>query len=141
MDLENYWPRYDEHGKANNGQCIWGDIKLGHLPTFVYDDRSVSQVHANANSRTQEALNYKARYLDAFQYYQARCQHHNHPVSEVTKKRIVPHSCRPASNKNRVECKHGAPWVERLNHVGPLLICRRIAKTRKLKCTGARNVL
>ena len=74
MVLENYWPRYDEHGKANNGQCIWGDIKLGHLPTFVYDDRSVSQVHANANSRTQEALNYKARYLDAFQYYQARCQ-------------------------------------------------------------------
>ena len=56
-------------------------------------------------------------------------------------KRIVPHACRPTNHKNRVECKHGAPWVERLNHVGPLLICRRIANTRKLKCTGARNVL
>ena len=66
MDLENNWPRYDEHSEASNGQCIWGDIKLGRLPKFVYDDRSASQVHADANSRTQEALNYKARYLDAF---------------------------------------------------------------------------
>ena len=93
MDLENNWPRYDEHSEATNGQRIWGDIKLGRLPSFVYDDRSASQVLADANSRTLEAANYKAKYLDAFQYFQARCQHHMHPVSQVTKKRIIPHAC------------------------------------------------
>ena len=71
----------------------------------------------------------------------ASCQHHMHLVSEVTEVTIVPHACRPRSNKNRIECKHGAPWVQKSNHVDPLLICKKIAKTRKLKCTGARNVL
>ena len=55
--------------------------------------------------------------------------------------RRLPDACWRRNRMNRIVCKHGAPWVERLNHVGPPLICRRIAKTRKLKCTGARNVL
>ena len=62
-------------------------------------------------------------------------------VANLLHLRRLPHACWRRSRKNRIECKLGAPWVERLNHVGPLLICRRIAKTRKLKCTGARNVL
>ena len=35
MDLENNWPRCDEHSEATNGHRIWGDIKLGRLPKFV----------------------------------------------------------------------------------------------------------
>ena len=61
-------------------------------------------------------------------------------VANLLHLRRLPHACWRRSRKNRIACKHGAPWVERLNHVGPLLICTRIAQTRKLKSTGARNV-
>ena len=62
-------------------------------------------------------------------------------VANLLLPRRLPNACWPKNRMNRMACKHSAPWVERLNHVGPLLNCRRIAKTRKLKCTGARNVL
>jgi hypothetical protein len=140
-DIEVHWPRFDENCDATDGTCVWGDTRSGRIPSFVYNDRSFQQVQADAESRTQEASAYKAKYLKAFQYSQARCQHHMHPISKVTQKRVIPHACRPVGRKNKIECKHGAPWVEKLNYEGPLLICKKIAKRRNLRCSGNRNVL
>ena len=89
-----------------------------------------------------EAVAYKEKYWNAFQYFQARCQHHMHPMSSVTNTRTVPHACRRAGvGKKKIECKHGAPWLERLNLKKPSLLCKKIAKKRELRCSGNRNVL
>lgn len=60
-------------------------------------------------------------------------------VANLLLPRRLPDACWPRNRMNRIACKHGAPWVERLNHVGPLLTCTKIAKTSELKSTGARN--
>ena len=103
-NIEAHWPRFDENCAATDGTCVWGDTRLGRIPSFVYDDRSFLQVQADAESRTQGAVEYKAKYLNAFQYFQARCQHHMHPIRKATQKRVVPHDCRPRGNKNIIEC-------------------------------------
>ena len=48
-------------------------------------------------------------------------------------------ACRSKTNPN--ECKHGAPWTNRLNLETPVLICQGLAKKFKLRCSGARNWL
>ena len=158
------WPRFDEAEEPSNSQKLWGDVRLGRLPAVVQHDRppplaagsscepgrsatgnsdvpSVSVDLADAERYLADAERYKAKCLDAFQYFQARCQHHMHRVSSSTGKRTIPNACRPAGNKKRLECKHGAPWVERLNVKKPLLLCKKIAKKRMLRCSGNRNVL
>ena len=91
-----------------------------------------------------------------------RSQHHIHPlrpskklpdggsnrglkrkhICDTAMIRVIPNACRARGNKN--ECKHEAPWTNRLNH-GPdakvRLICPGIAKKRKLRCSGARNAV
>ena len=101
-DIEAHWPRFDENCATTDGKCIWGDIRLGRIPSFVYDESGVQQVQADAERRTQEASKYKAKYLKAFQYFQARCQQHMRPISKVTQKRVVPHACRPSGYKTKL---------------------------------------
>ena len=57
-------------------------------------------------------------------------------------KRLVPNAC--ASRKNKRECKHEAPWTNRLSPewmTTPLLVCKGIAKKFKLRTSGVRNWL
>ena len=76
----------------------------------------------------------------------SRCQHHIHceVVDPKTKqkKRLVPNAC--ASKKNMIECKHEAPWSNRVSPewmTTSLLLCKGIAKKFKLKTSGVRNWL
>ena len=57
-------------------------------------------------------------------------------------KRAVPNAC--ASKTNNKECKHEAPWANRVAPdwmSGPLLICKGLAKILKVKTSGVRNWL
>ena len=108
-----------------------GEANWEYIAEVKNDPQIQIPIFGNGDINTPEkALEYKEKYLDAFQYFQARCQHHMHPISNMTKKRLVPNACRPVGNKKKTECKHGAPWIERLNTTRPLLICKKIAKKK-----------
>jgi len=89
---------------------------------------------------------FKKRFVEAFQYFQSRCQHHIHRLvidpKTGEKKRVIPNAC--TSKSNRKECKHEAPWTNRLSPPwmsAPLLVCKGIAKQFKLRTSGVRNWL
>ena len=87
-----------------------------------------------------EANQYEIMFERAFQYFQSRCQHHIHML--VNGEGIVPNTCRSKLNSN--ECKHEAPWTNRVSppwRTSPLLICKCIAKKLRLRCSGFRNWL
>ena len=117
---------------------------MGRLPRFLYDDAKVattSPLHAK-----KDVDEFRKKFDVALQYFMSRCQHHIHrevvdPKTEL-KKRLVPNAC--ASKKNKKECKHEAPWTNRVSPAWmtePLLVCKGIAKKFKLKTSGVRNWL
>ena len=56
--------------------------------------------------------------------------------------RVIPHACKSKANKN--ECKHEAPWTNKLNcglGARARLICPGLAKKRGLRTSGARNMV
>ena len=60
----------------------------------------------------------------------------------VNGKRIVPNACR--SKAKPTVCKHEAPWTNRVSPpwmTAPLVVCKGIAKTFTLRCSGVRNWL
>ena len=148
-----------------------GPIKLGRLPRFVYeyacdstsqshrgghspcekdnDDSSSSRPLRGGHSPCENPSNesdYEKQFNDALQYFMSRCQHHIHRavIDPKTKqeKRIVPNAC--AKKKNKKECKHEAPWTNRVSPQWmnkPLLVCKGIAKKFKLRTCGFRNWL
>ena len=76
----------------------------------------------------------------AFQFFQERCQHHIH--KKIGGKRVVPNACR--SKTRPKECKHEAPWTNRVSPgwmTKPLVLCKALAKSFQLRCSGARNWL
>ena len=77
---------------------------------------------------------YKAAFMEAFQYFQSRCQHHIHKL--VDGKRIIPNSCRYKHKPS--ECKHEAPWT---NRVSPAWMKEPLLVKIKLRCSGVRNWL
>ena len=150
----------------------WGDLKLGRMPAFVRDDGGQNQAMAQGMSEEQrrscreqldaDAAVYKRRFDAALQYFQARCQHHIHPLRTTKKQgateprgmkrcrgqgleteiRIIPNACRAKGKPN--ECKHEAPWTNKLNcgrGARALLVCPGLAKKRKLRRSGARNMV
>ena len=123
----------------------WGDLKLGRLPRFLYDDAKAA-VPAPAGWRGGDGAEFKEWFHKAFQYFQCRCQRHMHRlvVDPKTKqeKRLVPNAC--ASKRNKKECKHEAPWTNRVSPdwmTAPLLVCKGIAKQFQLRTSGVRNWL
>jgi len=149
--LEKNFPTYGENTECQEGTRKWGEIKLGRLPSKLYDDardmpdsfarssckRTTSPVHLNGGAE------FASFFWRAFQFFQSRCQHHIHKrvVDPKTKqeKRLIPNAC--ASKKNKKECKHGAPWTNRVNHDKPLIVCKGIAKKFDLRTSGDRNWL
>ena len=106
------------------------DTTLGRIPAFVFADANPNSVNAN----------YVQEFAIIWQHFQSRCQHHLHKV--VDGKRIIPNACKSATHKN--ECKHGAPWTNRMSPSwmeSPLFICKGLAKRFKLACKGSRNWL
>ena len=76
----------------------------------------------------------------------SRCQHHIHRLVVNPKtgeeRRVVPNAC--ASKKNKLECKHEAPWENRVSPewmTDPIIVCKGLAKSFRLKTSGARNWL
>ena len=149
--LEKNFPTYGEKTECREGSPKWGEFKLGRLPSQLYDDardmpdsfacssidRTTSPVDPNGGAE------FASFFWRAFQYFQSRCQHHIHKlvVDPKTKqeKRVIPNAC--ASKKNKKECKHGAPWTNRVNHDKPMLVCKGIAKRFDLRTSGDRNWL
>ena len=142
--LEANFPNYSEQTECQ-GEQVWGDLKLGRLPAFLYTDAAL--VDEARPLSTQEdtasdldAQTFRKSFNAAFQYFQERCQHHIHKL--IAGKRVVPNACRSKTNPN--ECKHGAPWINRVSPAWmtePLLVCKGIARKFKLRCSGARNWL
>jgi hypothetical protein len=92
----------------------------------------------------ESSQEFKEQYNDALQYFMSGCQHHIHKLATDPKtkeeKRLVPNAC--ASKKNRKECKHEAPWTNRVSPTWmstPLTVCKGIAKKFGLKTSGVRN--
>ena len=92
----------------------------------------------------ESSQEFKEQYNNALQYFMSRCQHHIHKLATDPKtkeqKRLVPNAC--ASKKNRKECKHEAPWTNRVSPTWmstPLTVCKGIAKKFGLKTSGVRN--
>ena len=139
-------------------------MKLGRLPQFLYDDAAIWKTQTSHSVQNRKSLNvshsvqmfphsvqmnatgiadaeqYKSNFSSVFQYLQERCQHHIHKL--VDGKRMVPNACR--SKTNRQECKHGAPWTNRVSPSWmsqPLLVCKGIAKLFNLRTSGVRNWL
>ena len=130
--LEGAFPAYHEHTESDTSNR-WGQIQLGRIPAFIYHD-------SRCESDVEDGSTFKDLFQKAFQFFQSRCQHHIH--KEVNGKRIIPNACR--SKTRPTECKHEAPWTNRLSPSWmekPLLICKGLAKDFKLRCSGVRNWL
>ena len=128
------------------GKPVWGDVKLGRIPEFLYVDARAEVLDVRPQARAADAATFREAFSRTFQYFQSRCQHHIHPLVTDNKtgqvKRIVPNACR-AKNKP-TECKHEAPWINRVSPKWmsqPLIVCKGIAKLFKLGTSGIRNWL
>ena len=132
--LEEHWPTYPEDVQSPVGDK---HLRMGRLPAFLYQYRSTLAHVVASGVQVGPNIGYATKFATAFQFFQERCQHHIHKL--VNGKRIVPVACRSKTNPN--ECKHGAPWTNRLNTTAPLLICKGLAKKFELRCSGARNWL
>ena len=101
-------------------------------------DRTTSPVNAG------DAAEFRILFHKAFQFFQSHCRPRIHrlvvdPKTEQ-EKRLIPNAC--ASKSNERECKHEAPWTNRVSAewmARPLLACKGIAKTFKLRTSGVRN--
>ena len=140
------FPSYSEEAECAE-ELIWGDVKLGRLPNFLYQDAPFSSQSLQfSNGIKMDAENladadkYKGAFERTFQYFQERCQLHIHKL--VGGKRVIPNACR--SKSHRQQCKHEAPWTNRVSPSwmsAPLIICKGLAKMFKLRCSGVRNWL
>ena len=117
---------------------IWGACRLGRIPTCIRADDGPTLGEANQDDLRRDGDRYKARFNRVFQHFQVRCQHHTHR-NNAKGVRIVPNACRSISKPN--ECKRGAPWTSTMNTDRPLLICKGIARDRKLPSSGARDMV
>ena len=128
--IESAFPAFSEKTEALAEQR-WGEVQLGRIPAFIYED---------SKGDDDSPIMFKERFNRAFQFFQSRCQHHIH--REVNGKRPVPNACR--SKTKPKECKHEAPWTNRMSPEwmrGPLLMCKGLAKQFQLRCSGVRNWL
>ena len=107
------------------------------FPYFIFFDRPLLLPRRTPHSSIfSHARGPVSRAAD----FQSRCQHHIHKM--VNGKRIVPNACR--SKAKPTVCKHEAPWTNRVSPpwmTAPLVVCKGIAKTFTLRCSGVRNWL
>ena len=126
--LEKQHPCYSERQECAGPLKVWGDVKLGRVPGFVYRDPCIG------------AAEYKRKYEAALQYFAERCQHHIHPATECKKTgkvvRKVPKACVGAMGPHK--CKHDFPKCTRVGKVA-LLLCPALARKMKLPTSGRRN--
>lgn len=134
---------YAEKTECKGGKAVWGDIKLGRIPGFLYEDASLDTsrlARCAEEEALAEAASYSGLFEHALQFFQERCQHHIHKL--VNGKRTIPNACRSKSRAN--ECKHEAPWTNQVSPdwmQEPLVICRALAKKFHLRRSGMRNWL
>ena len=76
------------------------------------------------------------------QFVLSRANHHIHFKDEKTGERVPLNACIAKSRKKAKvkECKHGAPWKQQLTS-STKVVCRGVAKTHGLKCSGQWNAL
>eukprot|EP00959_Pyramimonas_sp_CCMP1952_P150958 3159070-Pyramimonas_sp.AAC.1 len=150
--LEENFPTYAEKTECSGTDPRWGEFNLGRLKMYTDSREDPECSTRSAQDKTTSPVNtsegdgFRAWFNRAFQYFQSRCQHHIHRlvVDPKTKqeKRLIPNACRSKNNKR--ECKHEAPWTNRVSPewmTAPLLVCKGIAKKFKLRTSGVRNWL
>ena len=150
---------------------MWGEIKLGRIPEFLYDDARQDAVAidsctqqknmfavgfqylygdalpglmtGSAQSTTSAAVE-ALRYKDKFNaaFQYFQSRCQHHIHKLMNGKRVIPNACKSKHNAN--ECKREAPWAKLVRPSWmkePLLICKGLAKKFKLRCSGPRNWL
>ena len=54
--LEANFPTYSEHTECQ-GDLVWGDMKLGRLPQFLYDDAAIWKTQSSHSVQNSNSLN------------------------------------------------------------------------------------
>jgi len=156
-ELERRWPCFKETDcEEQNPTMEWGNFRYGRIPPFVWNDTgadyssikpsmSPSSAKVLQEELHSDALAYQTQFARALQENLKCVQHHIHPKKSDPKKksgsqkRTIPNAC--LSSKSGKECKAGFPMDNRLNFGRPVLLCKGLAKERKLPWKGRRSVL
>ena len=73
--LEQDFPMYAEHPECD-GKPIWGGVKIGRIPEFLYVDASADVTDVRPQAREQDTATFRDAFNRAFRYCQNRCQFH-----------------------------------------------------------------
>ena len=114
-----------------------------HPWSFVWKEaQSNVQAYGEADVNEQTLLGDASEYRDKFnaalQYFYVRSQHHLHKKN-ASGKRVIPDGCKSKSHPN--QCRHEAPWENRVHRGKSIVLCKQFAKRCGLRCSGRRNVL
>ena len=158
--VEQCWPTYNETDEKWLRSTVsalpqpdtsTSTLRLGRIPDFVradsgstYEDCLQARAEESDNGPSYEkvlaeGLHFKEQLDTSWQFLAMRCQHHFRKWNATRTKRVIPNGCLCKGRPN--ECKHGAPWIQRLNTDKPLLLCKKLAKAKGLSCRGVRNVV
>ena len=93
----------------------------------------------NSEVLNSDGTAYEAMFKQALKENQKCAQHHIHKKDPSSSKRFIPNACRCKGNEQT--CKHGFPMVDKINRKRPLLVCKGLAKRRRLNINGSRCML
>ncbi|CAE7860116.1 esrp2 [Symbiodinium microadriaticum] len=155
--VEAAWPKFRE--ATMNAK--WEDGRPGRMPRFVWDDAkqtlgAAAEIgdadknfatstpgspapHLQKADMDRESSEYERQFQAAVQTQFEWSQLHIHARDTRTGARNLPRACRRKATDNT--CKHGFPKDAYINLAGPLLVCKGIARARKLPCRGRRSMV
>jgi len=138
--LERRWPCFHEGDESSNGSVVsWGSKRFGRIPPFIWKDEGDDYTSLKSELLNRDATVYKAKFQEALKESQKCAQHHIHKKDPLSSKRVIPKPCR--CKNDATSCKHGFPMVDKLNRKRPLLICKGLAKRKRLNINGSRCML
>ena len=155
--LEKNWPCFHERGNVSSQTPVkWGDERFGRIPPFVWQDFGVEykkprsfvvkgqkRIQLDSEEEKQrlqeDSEDYEAKFNAALMENQKCAQHHIHRRNNDTGARFIPNACQ--SKKEPDKCKHDFPMMARMNKERPLLVCKGIARKKKLDQKQARSIV
>ena len=138
--LEKRWPCFHEADESADGSLVsWGSERIGRIPPFIWQDEGEDYTTMNSERLHAEGAAYDVRFKQALKENQKCVQHHIHKKDPLSGKRWIPNACQRKGDART--CKHEFPMIAKLNCKRPLLICRGLAKRKRLNINGSRCML